>query len=260
VKKYIDVPVDMIGEPQDEVRTIIDQDQLDELADSIRKIGIIQPLTLKQVGDHYEVVCGHCRLLAAKMVGLTSVPAVIQDPDQKMEDIQKLHENLCRADINPVDEGRYLLKMIDRYSFDRDSLAKMIGRSKSYVDARIALVGYPESLRSALEAGLVDVTVARHLNAIDDDNERNRLMAIAIESGATAATVQRWKIDYEVSKGYRQPEPFTDVGTAATQQEVKFTTACPFCGDTYDLQQMLVIRSCPECYNQIKNIQAGIES
>lgn len=104
---FQDISIDDILEPEDQARTVIVLEGLQELADSIKEKGIIEPLVVLKKNSKYEIVVGHRRFLAARMAGLEKLPCIIRAIGVRDADLMKLHENFFREDVNPVDEARF---------------------------------------------------------------------------------------------------------------------------------------------------------
>jgi ParB family chromosome partitioning protein len=93
----IEIPIDAIDDPVDAMRVTMDNDQLVELAQSIRSVGLIEPIIVKQNGDRYEVVAGHRRLKAASMAGLITIKSIVRSGSDEEMEVIKVHENFCRS-------------------------------------------------------------------------------------------------------------------------------------------------------------------
>ena len=101
--KFELIPLDRIKDPERPMRADLTPESVDELVFSIRDVGIIQPLVVSASGDNYEVIAGHRRLLAASVAGLTEAPCIIVDTKGLDREVMKMHENIAREDINPID-------------------------------------------------------------------------------------------------------------------------------------------------------------
>jgi len=158
------VPVGEIEVQEDHnPRTTIDERQLEELTASIRQRGILQPLLLRRGPDSNRVlVAGHRRLAAARAAGLASVPALIRDSDQALEDA--LSENIVRQDLDPIEEARALKRTLGKHS--QKALAAKLGKSPGYIRERLRLLSLPEEVQQAVAAGELPLSAAPRLVAI----------------------------------------------------------------------------------------------
>lgn len=186
------VPIDRIVEPVVPMRSQMDNDKLDELARSIREHGLIQPITLRVVHDHYEIVAGHRRFKACKLAGIPVISAIIRTLNDSETDEMRMHENLYREDVNPVDEARYIKKMIDTHQFEPTKLAEMTGKSENYLQARYDLLSFPDYLVDAVESEQISLTAATWLNKITDESVRKEYTRFGILGGITARRAEAW--------------------------------------------------------------------
>ena len=186
------VPLDLIDDPGVPMRSQMDDEKLDELARSITTHGLIQPVTLRKVGERYEIVAGHRRFKASKRAGLATMPSIVRVLDDAKTDEMRMHENLYREDVNPVDEARYIRVMVDTHKVEPAELAKMTGKSEAYLKGRYDLLDYPEYLVQAVQDEKVSLTAAQWLARIDDDRVRNEYTRFAVLGGITAKRAEAW--------------------------------------------------------------------
>lgn len=166
------LPVDLVDASSYQPRLHFDARSLDELAASIRRYGILQPLVVKPTAaGRYELVAGERRLRAAKLAGLTHVPVVIRDVghDEQLE--LGLIENVQRADLNPIEEGRGYLQLMETFDLSQEQVAERIGKSRAYVANKVRLLNLPEEVQLLLVDGRLSEGHARALLAIPDPNE-----------------------------------------------------------------------------------------
>lgn len=139
-RNFLYIDINLIERNSDQPRKVFDKKSLDELAESIKNYGIIQPLLVKENGDSYIVVSGERRLRAAKIAGLEKVPAIIKDVDEEISDKISLIENIQREDLNPIEEAKAFRYLLDEYNLKQEDLAKEIGKSRQYVGNTIRLL------------------------------------------------------------------------------------------------------------------------
>lgn len=126
-----DIPLDQITPNPDQPRTSFDEDALEELAVSIRELGIIQPLSLRKIGnDSYQIIAGERRYRAAIMAGLTSVPAYIRTANESELTEMALIENIQREDLNAIEIALTFRKLIDQYELTQERLSERIGKKE----------------------------------------------------------------------------------------------------------------------------------
>jgi ParB family chromosome partitioning protein len=157
------LPVEQIRRGKYQPRREMDPQALEELADSIRAQGIIQPLIVRPIGDHYEIVAGERRWRAAQLAGLTEVPAVVrQIPDEAAIAIA-LIENIQREDLNPIEEAIALQRLIEEFGMTHLQVAEAVGKSRVTVTNLLRLLALPEEVKNMLERGQLEMGHARTL-------------------------------------------------------------------------------------------------
>lgn len=138
--------------------------ELDELADSIRNHGIIQPILVRPLdGGRYEIVAGERRWRAAQRAGLNAVPVLIQDWSDQQALEAALVENIQRADLNPMEEAEGLQRLLDEFGYTQEELARVVGKSRSHVTNMLRLLQLPSSVREMVETGKLSMGHARAL-------------------------------------------------------------------------------------------------
>src|SRR5213079_2085192 len=179
------VSLDLVDTPEDAMRQSFDDEKMQELIDSIRAHGVIQPVALVRTGDRFRVAAGHRRSVAAVHAGLDVIPAQVYPQGTPMEEAIKNHENAFREDVNPADEALYFKRLLDAHcEGDVMRLAGLVGRKQSFVEDRLDLLrGYPDVLE-ALKQRRINVSAAREFNKYKDEGYMRSHLIAAIEGGA----------------------------------------------------------------------------
>jgi len=161
------VPVDLLQRGKYQPRTHMGQAALQELSDSIRAQGVVQPIVVRPIGaGRYEIIAGERRWRAAQMAGLHSIPAVVRDiPDEAAIAIA-LIENIQRENLNPVEEATALQRLIDEFGMTHQQTAESVGRSRAAVTNLLRLLTLNADVREMLELGKMDMGHARALLAL----------------------------------------------------------------------------------------------
>src|SRR2546428_2784805 len=174
-EEVLDVQIDLIQPGHQQPRTTFDQAKLDELAQSIRASGIIQPLLLRRRGGMFELVAGERRWRAAQIAGLRNVPAIVRDiPDEKLLELA-LIENIQRADLNPVEEANAYKKLIESLGLTQEEVAHRVGRDRSFVTNYLRVLKLPTDILKLIETDKLSFGHARTLLAINDPMVQRRL-------------------------------------------------------------------------------------
>ncbi len=178
-----EMPVELLCRGQYQPRRDMRQDSLEELAESIRRQGVIQPVVVRPVGaDKYEIIAGERRWRAAQLAGLATIPVVIKDVPDQAAIAMALIENIQREDLNPVEESRALLRLQDEFSLTQQQVADAVGKSRATVANLMRLSTLSGDVYRMLEHGDLDMGHGRALLAL---SEREQLDAArkAVQKG-----------------------------------------------------------------------------
>ena len=190
-EEVLDVQIDLIQPGHQQPRTTFDQAKLDELAQSIRASGIIQPLLLRRRGGMFELVAGERRWRAAQIAGLRNVPAIVRDiPDEKLLELA-LIENIQRADLNPVEEANAYRKLIESLGLTQEEVAQRVGRDRTFITNYLRILKLPSEIRLLLEREKLSFGHARALLSIDNALLQRRLAQNIVKNNWSVREVER---------------------------------------------------------------------
>jgi len=234
MEKIQEIFTDKIDDPVDPMRGELEREALFELSNNIKQNGLINPITVRPIGDRYEVVAGHRRLSACKIAGIIRVQCVVRElDDQKAFEVMAA-ENLERADVDPVDEANFITRYIAKTGKSVADVATSLKRSVAYVNSRIEVGSMPEYMKEFLKSKQLKLGVALILNQIDDEQTRQLWTGIAVRDGASVAQAEYWLYDYNRQKlpgGTLSTTP-PDNFTPDAPQTVMFE--CALDGEKYD--------------------------
>ena len=190
-----ELPIDILKRGRYQPRTRMDQGALEDLAQSIRSRGIVQPILARALDDGgYEIIAGERRWRAAQLAGLQSVPVVVREvPDEAAMAIS-LIENIQRENLNPIEEAMGLKRLLDEFGLTHEQIAESIGRSRSAVTNLLRLLGLNTVPRRLLEEGRLEMGHARALLALsgrDQDNAAKEVAEKGYSVRQTEALVKR---------------------------------------------------------------------
>lgn len=173
-------------------RKDFDDETLAELADSISQHGILQPLLVRPIfGGGYQIVAGERRWRAARMAGLTTVPAIIRELDDEQVMEIALIENLQREDLSPLEEAMGYQSLMDSYDMTQEEVAKIVGKSRSAVANVLRLLKLPEEVQALIRGGQVSAGHGRALLSFPDDAEKIAVAKRVIEEDLSVREVER---------------------------------------------------------------------
>lgn len=198
--ELVTVPLGLLDDPALPSRAHMDDAKLDALAESIRAIGLQQPIIAARVGERFEVIAGHRRRIACLRAGLAAAPCLVYPDKTTSALIIQAHENSRREDLNPADEAVWFAELFDTVcGQDIERLAGLVGETVSYVDSRLRLLSGDPRVLDALRRGQIRIGVARELNTCESDHYRNYFLSLAVREGATVANVAGWIAQWRAS-------------------------------------------------------------
>ena len=162
----VELDIDRIQRGKFQPRQVFEPESLQELADSIRAQGIVQPIVVRPEGKHFELVAGERRWRAAQLAGLQKVPAIIRELDSKSAAAIALIENIQREDLNPLEEAQAYLRLIEEFDLTHQQVADSVGRSRATVSNLLRLLDLAEPVKQQVNKGLLNMGHARALLAL----------------------------------------------------------------------------------------------
>jgi ParB family chromosome partitioning protein len=171
------VSIESLSPNPDQPRKTLSQASLDELAESIRRHGLLQPLLVhEQEAGKYIIIAGERRYRAAQIAGLTQVPVIVRTPNDSDRHLElSLVENIQREDLDPIEEAQAYLKLMEISGATQERVAEIVGKNRVTVANAIRLLKLPENIQAAIKQGIISSGHARALLSIEDDEERQKL-------------------------------------------------------------------------------------
>lgn len=214
--RVMDISIDEISPNPWQPRRDFDEESLNALASSIRENGLIQPVVVRKKKDGtYELAAGERRWRAAKIAGLTVIPAISKEYDDRSMAEMALVENLQRKDLNPVDEGMAYRKLMDEYGLTQENISKKVGKSRPYVANMVRLLDLPEEVMDFLSKGQLTAGQARPLLGLESDAEKVQLARRIVKEGLSARKVE------DIIREGKKPKKKEDPPAAAFMKAVE---------------------------------------
>lgn len=169
------VKITMVEPNGKQPRKNFDEDSLQELSDSIKQVGLIQPILVQDRNDHYEIIAGERRWRAAKMAGLKEIPVIIRDySEQEIMEIS-LIENIQREDLNPIEEAQAYKRLLEEFNLKQDEVAERVSKSRAAVTNSIRLLKLDDKVQQMVIDDMISTGHARALLAVEDPEEQYNL-------------------------------------------------------------------------------------
>ena len=232
-----DIALDFINEPPAAMRTEIDRDAIFELSTDIKRNGLINPITVRPVGDRYEIVAGHRRFLAHRYGGLPTIRCIVRELSDNDAFAIMASENLKRENVNPVDEAIYTQRLLSMYENDVERVAEVVGRSVEWVRQRQVIAALPDNVKEALKKSKITIGVAIALAKIKNDIDLQALLDMAISQGASIVLVNYWVAQWEAGLfGQALMSKIMDPNDPGVERQVVMLT-CAIDGKKYPAKE-----------------------
>lgn len=177
------IRLSLIEPNRNQPRKQFDKTTLEELADSIKQYGVIQPLIVRKKGDHYEIVAGERRWRAAKLAGLREVPVLIRDYGDGQASEIALIENLQRKDLNPMEEALAYRALMDEYGMKQSEVAEKVSKSRTVITNALRLLKLSENVQKLIEEGTLSTGHAKVLLGLEDPEQQEIAAGMVLEQG-----------------------------------------------------------------------------
>ena len=186
------VPVEEIVPGPLQPRQHFSREGLEELRDSIAQHGVLQPLTVRQKGERFELIAGERRLRAAKMAGLYEVPCIVMDVDMEKSGIIALIENIQRRDLDFIEEAEGIYQLIRLFGLSQEQVARRLGKSQSAVANKLRLLRLPEDVLERLRAEGLSERHARALLRLESPEQQRQALDFIIDQRMTVAAAEEY--------------------------------------------------------------------
>jgi ParB family chromosome partitioning protein len=186
-----EIDVDNISANPKQPRVVFDQDQLTELALSIKEVGLLQPPVVRSIGNgKYQLIMGERRFRAAKLAGLKSIPVIVRQTSDDQLLREALIENIHRSQLNPLEEGAAYQQLLNDFSYTHDELALKLSMSRPAITNTMRLLNLPPSMQRKVAAGVISAGHARALLSLRDEKEIENLANRIVAEGLTVRAVE----------------------------------------------------------------------
>ena len=223
-----ELDIDLLTPNPRQPRVRMDDARLEELAQSIRANGVIQPIVVRRVerledggGSQYEIVAGERRWRASQRAGLLKVPVAVRDvPDDKLLEVA-LIENIQREDLNPIEEAQAYRRLTDELQLSQESIATQVGKDRATIANYMRLLRLPAEVRTALSEGALSMGHARALLSLTDEASQRRVGRDVIARGLSVRETEALVRSETTPKVESPPAPRVDANTRAAEEKLK---------------------------------------
>lgn len=219
-REIVELYLDDIIPNRFQPREVFNEEALKELSESIKVHGVIQPIIVRKLGDKYEIIAGERRYKATALAGLTKIPAIIRNLDDKEASKVALLENLQRKDLTAIEEARTYQKILELDSMTQEELGRTMGKSQAAIANKMRLLSLPDEIQEALLHDKISERHARSLLNLGTSEEQIKMLNKIIDE---RLTVRELDSEIQILKGEKKPQETTIVSEAGPKVEV--TTA-----------------------------------
>ena len=246
--KISDIAIDLIDPPARPHRLVMDEAALRELADSMTSLGLLTPILVRPTtGGRYEIIAGHRRYTAAKILQWDTIAAIERHDLEPAAELGRFAENLQRTDLSPMEEAVAVSRLATDGGLTADDIAARLHRSPSWVRSRQQLMLVPEQLAELVHTGTLGVGAALQLARVTDPTHRQFLTRYAIEGGAAAPVIRAWVDEWAaaVDAGRADAAPLPD--WTPDQGRIIVMMPCYLCAAPHEHLALRIIRVCAQC-------------
>ena len=203
------VKITMVEPNREQPRKNFDEDSLQELADSIKQFGLLQPILVQDRNDHYEIIAGERRWRASRMAGLQEVPVIIRNyTEQEIVEIS-LIENIQREDLNPIEEAQAYKRLLTEFNLKQDEVAERVSKSRAAVTNSIRLLKLSDEVQQMVIDDMISTGHARALLAIDDPEEQYNLAQKIFDEKLSVRDVEKLMKNLHKTTKAKKPDDET---------------------------------------------------
>lgn len=218
-ESVLQIPISQVRTNKYQPRTEFNQDRLNDLVNSIREKGVVQPILVRRTQDGYELIAGERRLRAVKNLGMDKIPAIVKNvADIDMLEIS-LIENIQREELNPIEEANAFQKFITDFSFTQEKIAKALGKDRTTIANTIRLLGLPKKIQDYISINTISAGHAKALLSLPSETEQCRVANLIVKKGLSVRETEN--LVSQRKAGTRTVEIKKDQGIADIENQLQ---------------------------------------
>lgn len=253
-----EVLITLIDVPERIDRMEIDPDYINELANSIKEQGLLQPILLRVKGERFELIAGHRRLLAVKTIGLIEIEAIAKEMTDEQALLARAVENLQRVDLTVIEEARVYQAMHVTLGMSFDEIARRLGKGPGMVRRKYSLLDMHPKLIEAMHRKQVIYSVAEELQKLPNEAAILYYLGLCVDHGATMGVVRAWVSDELAKVRTRELEIAGSRGQAIIPKSTPVYVPCDLCQGPMKIGDEVVIRACNDCVKKLNEVLEGV--
>ena len=251
------IPMDKIHEPGAVVRMEIDAGEIEKLADNISEIGLLQPIMVRAVGVEFEIIDGHRRFLAYRLLERIAIDCTIVKMDDVECAVARGCANVWRLDITPIEEAAIYADLRDNHKLTLNEISKRMSKSAGIIKRRLDLLKMPPQLQKAVHIKAINYSVAEELWSLGDNSAIEYYLGFAVDHGATVGVVRGWVKDHKDAERRKQSDVGGGGGARPPMESRPVYVPCDLCLEAMELGKETLFRSCPKCSKLVSDAIKG---
>ncbi len=253
------IPILKIEVGQHRQRSEGEDDEIQEIAASIKRIGIIEPVIVVRKGDAFLLLAGHRRIAAASVAGLAEIPAIIREGTEAENAEVSFAENFFSLDLSPVERAAAIRECLDNGTMNIEDLAKVFHRTEQWITAQAGMTTWAPEVLQAIHSKRISVSAGRNLAMIDDPQHRAFLLNNAVENGASARVTAAWLQGYQLSRPPAEDLAAMPVDGPQPAAIIVPQAPCLFCCNTFRCDALNYMGVCGGCLGRFQQAQQNVD-
>ena len=221
-EKIIEIPLDSIKPNPYQPRYVFSDDELNDLAQSIKEHGVIQPIIVKEVGSYYVIIAGERRYRASKLLNKPTIPAIVRQYEKSKMIELALIENLQRENLSPIEEAKAYSQIMRELDLTQKEVATRVGKTRSYVTNMLGLLNLPEEVMKLVDNKEITMGHARVLSKILDKEEVKKLAKDIVEKKLSVRDIEKIAQNYEKAKPLKKEQKENKYASVETKIGLKY--------------------------------------
>jgi len=236
-----------------EMREVDRDEGFQDLVASVRRLGVLQPVVVREGDEGFVLVAGHRRLAAAKEVGLEVIPVTVAVGPEKRDREIAFAENLFRKDMSAVETAAALRDVLESERMSIEELARAVQRSVHWVERMVSMCEWPSEVLLAVHQGAVSVAAGQNLALVTDDSYREFLVRQAVDNGATARTTAAWLQAFRAMLPAEQAVEAPAIAGREPQEPLIPQAPCMCCGQVFRMDALSHVPICVACVQVLRS-------
>lgn len=246
------VQMSLIEEPEGVIRLEIDSEEIRSLARNIEEVGLLQPILIRPRGERFEIVAGHRRYLAHKVLGRREIRCYVREISDLDCSLARASENIRRVDLSPIEEAAIYADLRETHKLSYDEIGQRMGKSPGIVKRRLDLLKMPPQLQQAVHRKEIGYAVAEELWRLKDIGKLEYYLGYAVDHGATLVVVRQWVKD-ALAEERRAESGDGGGGVDHSPFESRpVYISCDLCKGPLNIEDVIQLKACPVCLESIK--------